>query len=95
MTYLKRIDDKSMFDLILFPPSLMTVPFSCPIMEATWTWSPPWQSREMNWRDFRRKEGKITIHRHLCLCLSFSFTITILEKQITAHTQPAGMKKKL
>ncbi|KAJ4930911.1 hypothetical protein JOQ06_025213, partial [Pogonophryne albipinna] len=36
---------------------LTTVPFSCPIMEATWTWSLRWQSRKMNWRDFRRKEG--------------------------------------
>ena len=46
---------------VFFPSSLMTVPFSCPIMEATWTWSRPWQSREMNWRVFRKREGKITI----------------------------------
>lgn len=50
-----------MFNFVSFPSSLTTVPFSCPIMEATWTWSLRWQSRKMNWRDFRRKEGKIII----------------------------------
>lgn len=44
--------------LLLF--SRTTAPFSCPIMEDTWTWSPRWLSREMNWKDSRRK-GKMKI----------------------------------
>lgn len=42
--------------LLLFSRTI--VPFSCPTMEDTWTWSPRWLSREMNWKDFRRKGKK-------------------------------------
>lgn len=59
-------------------PSLMTVPCSCPTMETTWTWNLPWQSREMNWRDFRRKEGKISITSGSG---SFSFALIKLQKE--------------
>lgn len=46
--------------------SLMTVHFSCLIMGAIWTWSRRWQSKKTNWRDFKRKEGKII--SFVCVC---------------------------
>lgn len=81
---------KSVFDCVFFLSSLTTVPFSCPIMEVTWTWSPPWQSNEMSWRDFRRKEGKIEITS--ASVSSFIFTVVEHQKQTTTRTQHAEAK---
>lgn len=41
-----------------FSLSSMTVLYSYLIMAVIWTWNPPWLSREMNLKAFRRMEGK-------------------------------------
>lgn len=85
-------EDWSMFNCVFSLCSLMTVPFSCPIMEATWTWSLPWQSRGMNWRDFRRKEeGEITI-ASVSVPLPLPSLSPKLQKQTVTCTQCAEMK---
>lgn len=38
--------------------SSMTVLYNCLIMAVIWTWNPPWPSKEMNLKAFRRMEGK-------------------------------------
>lgn len=81
---------QSVFDCVFFLSSPTTVPFSCPIMEVTWTWSPPWQSKEMNWRGFRRTEGKIKITS--VSVSSFIFTVAEHQKQTTTRTQRAEAK---